>query len=1102
VVLVCCRDTSVRRGEPVADAESPQPPRPSAGQAAEDRAYWQARAAALPVLDLLTDRPRLPRPARSGAVERFVLPAGLTGSLCELSATPDGTATVYAAAAVLLARHTGQSKVPLLVPIQPAPADAGALVSRPETDVVLTLRLDGDPTFRELVAHADAELALARAHVSALPPCALAELTGESGNPGRQAVPAMVAVRSRAAELPDYAGASCGPVELHLGTTARDLAFLLDLREGEFHGTLEYDSDLFAPVTAGRLVRRLEHLPTAAARQADTPVAALPVLPPEERDLVVSVWNRTGRDFPRDRTTASFFEEQVRRSPRATAVEHEDVTLTYEELNTRANRLAHRLIELGVVPDQPVGLCLTRSVDMVVCLLGILKAGGAYLPLDPDYPPGRLAYVVEYAGARVVVTDTEHSAAFDGPPTLVLRRDEPEPASGTAERPETDPRVPATAEHLAYVIYTSGSTGAPKGVAVPYRAFARLVKGADYAELGPGEAHLQLSPLSFDASLIELWGALLNGGTLVLPPSGLPFPDLLKAALQRHRITTLLFVSPQLRVAAEQFPEELARVRQLLVGGDVLSPASAAQLLPHLDDTRFLHVYGPTECTLFATWKPIEAVDTTRPTIPIGRPIANTQAYVLDEDLSPLPVGVPGHLWLSGDGLAREYLGLPELTRERFLPDPFGPTGSRIYRTGDLARWLPDGELDFLGRSDDQAKIRGYRIELGELDVALAAHPDIRAVAAVVRDDAPGGQALAAYLVGDRRPGDTELREHLGSRVPAHMVPAAFVWLDKIPLTANGKVDRKALPAPEFGAGAVPDDGPRTSLEAQVLGVVAETLGLEAVSADHDFFELGGDSLLLVDLFTRLEKLAHGTTPWLLRKFEPGTDGERLFCFPHAGSGASAFRHWQSRLPASVECCPVQLPGRENRVADPMPDTMDELAEQTVRALLPTMSPPYVLFGHSFGGLLAYTVARRLHEQGHPLPRTLLISGARPPHVAAEESYHTLPHDELLSHVRATNGIAEPLLKHEEFVRRLLEVLRNDLRIAADRPAPGTALPCPIRVFAADDDPVVPLAVVEGWREYASGEFGVERGPGDHYAVYEVSSNLFTAIVRTGAAGR
>ncbi|MER7580091.1 amino acid adenylation domain-containing protein [Kitasatospora sp. NPDC097691] len=843
--------TAVRQGAPLAAAEVPELRRPSAAEATVELDHWLNRPEALPVVDLPTDRPRRPRTSRPGGVEHFALPAGLAPRLRELSGTADALSALCAAALALLARQTGQQAVPLLVPVRP---DPDTPLGRPETDVVLDLRLDGKPTFLDVVEQARTELARARAHATALPPGALAGPAGACGDPARQPVPVRLAARNFGTALPEYPGATCTPVELHPGTAARDLSLVFELRGDELRGTVEYDADLFEPVTARRLARRIELLLTAAAENPHTPVAALPVLPPEERALVVTEWNRTGRDFPRDRTTAALFEEQVRRDPEATALEHEDVRLCYGELNTRANRLAHRLIEWGVGPDVPVGICLPRSVDMIVCLLAVLKAGGAYLPLDPDHPAQRLAFVVGDAGAPVVLTDTAHAESFAGTPARVFRLDAPDDAERTDGLPTTDPVVPAaTAEHLAYVIYTSGSTGAPKGVAVTHRALSRLVKGADYVRLGPGETHLQLSPLTFDASLIELWGALLNGGTLVLPPSGLPFPDLLKAALQRHRITTLLLVSPQLHVAAEQFPEELARVRQLMVGGDVLSPASAAQLLPYLTDTSFLHVYGPTECTLFATWKPIEAADTTRPTIPIGRPIANTRTYVLDEDLEPQPVGVPGDLWLGGDGLAREYLGRPDLTRERFLPDPFGPPGSRIYRTGDLARWLPDGNLEFLGRGDDQVKIRGYRIELGELDAALAAHPDIRAVATVVRDDAPGGPALAAYLVGDARPDHAQLREYMAARVPSYMIPAAFVWLDEIPLTANGKLDRKGLPAPEYDSGAGPDSAPRTPVEERVLSVMAQTLARESVGPDDDFYELGGNSLLLVTLFTHLQ---------------------------------------------------------------------------------------------------------------------------------------------------------------------------------------------------------------------------------------------------------
>ncbi|NYH77417.1 amino acid adenylation domain-containing protein [Actinopolyspora biskrensis] len=830
-----------------------EPGWPSVEECAAARERWLERLSALPVLDLPTDRPHRPRPTRTGAVEPLALPTGLARRLRDVRGIPDDPAVLFAGVAALVARLTPQSAVPLVVPVRPSPAETDTLLGRPETDVVVSALLDGSSTFQDVADQVGAELARARMDAAALPPGALADQIGSCGDPGRQPVPVRVAVRRRTTTLPAYSGVSCTSVDLPVSMATRDLSFAVDLCGDTAGGVLEYDTGLFEPITAQRIVRRFGHLLAAAVENPRAPVTTLPVLPPDERALVVSGWNRTERAFPRDRTAASLFEEQVSRDREARAVEHEGAWLTYGELNERANRLAHRLIDRGVGPDVPVGVCLPRSIDTVVCLVAVLKAGGAYLPLDPEHPVERLAYVVEDAGARVVLTNDVHTHAFSVTAADVISLDALDGSDAT--RPTTNPVVATTAEHLAYVIYTSGSTGSPKGVAVAHRALSRLVKGADYARLGPDEVHLQLSPLSFDASLLELWGSLLNGGTLVLPPSGLPFPDLLEVALRQHRITVLLLVSPQLHIAAEQFPEALARVPQLLVGGDVLSPSSAAELLPYLDGTRLVHVYGPTECTLFATWKHLEAVDTTRPTVPLGRPITNTRTYVLDENLAPVPVGVPGELWLGGDGLAREYLGRPDLTAARFLADPFGPPGGRIYRTGDLARWLPDGDLEFLGRCDDQIKIRGYRIELGEVDAALAAHPDVRAVATVVRDDAPGGRALAAYLVGDTHPRDVELREHMATRVPSYMIPAAFVWLDRIPLTGNGKVDRNSLPPPEFG-GARHSDAPRSTMEDRVLDVMAATLGLDVIGPDDDFFELGGNSLLMVDLFTRLEELA------------------------------------------------------------------------------------------------------------------------------------------------------------------------------------------------------------------------------------------------------
>ncbi len=863
--------TAVRLGVPVTALPTTRPTWPTANEIAIARDHWRRRLSQVPLLDLPPDFPRQYQPERTGSVANFTLPADLTRRMRALSGESGDHDALLAGVVALLARSPAQGEVPILAPVSPVGADGHEPLGRPETDVLLSFHLDSDSTFLDVVGQARAGLAQARTDAAGLLPGTLAELAATCGDPGPKPVLVGFAARTPSAAAPDYAGASCVHINLHTGTAAQDLSFSFNMRAGEWQGALEYDTRLFEPVTAQRIVRRLVHLLAAAVDSPHAPAATLPILPPEERALVVSEWNRTEREFPSDRTTVSLFKEHVLRAPDATAVVYEDMKLTYEELDVRANRLAHRLIESGVHSNMPVGLCLHKSVDMVVGLLAILKAGGAYLPLDPDYPPQRLAYVVADAGARVILTDTSNAHLFGETVARVLCLDVPDSAGD--DRPTTDPRVPGSAAHLAYVIYTSGSTGVPKGVAVSQRALSRLVKGADYARFGPDEVHLQLSPLSFDASLLEVWGALLNGGTLVVPPSGLPFPDVLKAALQRHRITILLLVSPQLHMAVEQFPKELARVSQLLVGGDVLSPASAARLLPYLQHTEFLHVYGPTECTLFATWKPIKAADTSRPTIPIGRPLANTQAYVLNEDLAPLPVGIPGDLWLSGDGLADGYLGQPGLTAERFLPDPFGPLGSRIYSTGDLARWLPDGNLEFLGRSDDQVKIRGYRIELGEVDAALAVHPDIRAVATVVRDDTPGGRALAAYLVGDPRISDAELREFIGARLPSYMIPAAFVWLNELPLTANGKVDRKSLPEPKYGR-LQRQTVPRTRLEGRVLEIIAEALGLAGVAPDDDFFALGGNSLLMVDLFDSLERTFPGCGLSLLDLLENRTGAQ------------------------------------------------------------------------------------------------------------------------------------------------------------------------------------------------------------------------------------
>ncbi|MFD9903990.1 amino acid adenylation domain-containing protein [Streptomyces sp. NPDC059063] len=853
------------------------------GVQAELAAYWRDRLADAGVLELPTDRARPAVQGHRGLEHRFTVPADVTAALREFARAEHTTlfSVVYAAYHALLVRYARRDDLCVGVPFgNRALPQLEGVIGLFVNHAVFRVDSGDDPAFRDLVARVRAQVLDAVDRVELPFSRLVEELAPErdlSRNPLFQTV---FSLEERPTDGVALDGARLTHVDLHLGISKFDVALVL-FDEGEaggegvgLSGFLEYDADLFDPPVMAALAEQYVHLLKAAAREPGTRLSALDPVPPDERRRHLTLWNDTARDFPRRATTAELFAEQVRAAPDAPAVLTADGTLTYRALDERADRLARRLRALGVGPETPVGICLERSVDLLVAVLATLKAQGAYLPLTRSHPADRLVFCVRDAGARVVLTAAHLAERFADVAVPVVRVDADEPETPDAEPAE--PLPTGDAENLAYIIYTSGSTGVPKGIGVSHRALARLVKGADYAELGPGEVHLQLSPLSFDASLLEVWGPLLNGGAVALPQPDLPFPDVLRDALKRYPVTTLLLISPQLHVAADEFPDELSGVRQLLVGGDVLSPRHAHRLLPYLDGDRFVHVYGPTECTLFATARQLTAVDPARATVPIGTPIANTRAYVMDESFRLVPVGAPGELWLGGDGLARGYHGRPALTAEHFVPDPFGPHGGRLYRTGDLVRRLPDGGIEFVGRIDGQVKVRGYRIETGEVETVLTSHPGVREAAVTVRDDAPGGRALVAHLVPDDGPSasDDDLRALLRGALPEYMVPAAFVRLDTMPLTVNGKVDRARLPAPRYGepegdagAGTV---GP-TSTEGVVRDIWHEVLGVPGVARDVRFFDVGGNSLLLAALFDRIHQLFPAADLSLVDLFEHTT---------------------------------------------------------------------------------------------------------------------------------------------------------------------------------------------------------------------------------------
>jgi amino acid adenylation domain-containing protein len=574
----------------------------------------------------------------------------------------------------------------------------------------------------------------------------------------------------------------------------------------------------------------------------------------EERHRLLVEWNDTATDYPRQRCVHELFAECTARTPDAVALVSGERKLTYRELDRCTNQFAHHLRTLGVGPEVVVGLCIERSPEMMIGLLGILKAGGAYLPLDQSYPRERLAYMLEDTRAPLIVTRASAAGALTGHDAQVVRIDADWAA--IAEQPAASaPETGVRADNLAYVMYTSGSTGKPKGVGIVHYNISRLVLSTSYVTIGPDDAFLQLAPIAFDAATFEIWGALLNGGKLVLYPDGLLDFVKLKALIEETEITVAWLTAGLFHRAVDESLQMLAPIRQLLAGGDALSAPHVRQVLARLKGCQLINGYGPTECTTFSVCFRVPDASAVETTVPIGRPISNAQAYIVDEEFEPVPIGAAGELLIGGDGLGRGYLNRPGLTAERFIPNPFGAPGTRLYRTGDLVRYAPNGTIEFLGRIDRQLKVRGYRIEPGEIEAALLSHPGIRRAIVVASEDATGDKRLVAYLVGESGlvPEVSELRSHLRSvGLPDYMVPTAFMVLDELPLTPNGKVDRDALPGPEWRPPRNRKRGAaRTPIEKAVAQIWSEILKTEDISIHDDFFDLGGTSLALITAVMR-----------------------------------------------------------------------------------------------------------------------------------------------------------------------------------------------------------------------------------------------------------
>jgi amino acid adenylation domain-containing protein len=834
--------------------------------------HWRERLAEARQLDLPTDRPRLPvqalrgsaqavppSPKRSEAVHRFAAIHGCTPFVALLTAWE-----------ALLGRWSGQEDFLLGAPTAGRSAREWAdVVGYFVNPVILRADLSGDPTVSELLARAQATTLDALEHQE-LPFAMVTERLRPVRDPSRPAlVPAMLTLqRSPLPELADLAafsvavpGARLALGELVLESvplTAPDAQLDLSLMTAELPGglalLLQWDADLFDAATTGRMLDHLDRLLAGMAQAPERRVGDIDLLSPAEMDQLAALAAVGPADYPREATVHGLLAEQARRTPdRAAVTDGDGLSTSYAEFNARANQLAEHLLAMGIAPETPVGVSLERSIEMLVALLGILKAGATYVPLDPAYPRDRLEQMMDEVAMRFLVTEERLLGSLPRslPYTLLLDRER----ADIALRSKADPGGWSDPTGLAYVVFTSGSSGRPKAVGVAHRAVVRLIRGGGFADLGSDEAFLQLAPVSFDAATLEIWGPLLNGGRLVLFPRSPSVHDALGTVIAQYRVTTLWLTAGLFHEVVDSDIDALRPLRQLLAGGDVLSPAHVNRVLTELPDCTLINGYGPTENTTFTCCHRLAMSVPPGGSVPIGQPVAGTRVYVLDAGLRLVPPGVSGELFAGGDGLARGYLRRPNLTAERFIPSPFcdrdGTPGERLYRTGDRVRLRPDGALEFLGRVDGQVKIRGFRVEPGDVEAALSAHPAVTAAAVVAREMVAGGKRLEAYVVLSA---PTDLRAWLKDRLPAYMVPAVVFPLPALPLNTNGKVDRQTLLRikAEARAAGTPR-APRTPTEELLAGIWAGLLGVQ-VGLDDDFFALGGHSLLAGRLTVRLRE--------------------------------------------------------------------------------------------------------------------------------------------------------------------------------------------------------------------------------------------------------
>jgi amino acid adenylation domain-containing protein len=827
-------------------------------------AYWQQYlAGATAVLELPTDRVRPAVQTFRGSNERFTFSQELSQALKTLSRHEGATLfmTLLSAFQALLYRYTGQNDIIVGSPIANRNRkEIEQLIGFFVNTLVLRSHVDGDLSFRELLKQVRETALSVYAHQD-LPFERLVDvLQADRSLSYHPLFQVMFVLQNAPVSELQLAGLTMQRLEMASGTAKFDLTLSINERsDSGLNGSLEYNTTLFESDRIKRMLQHFEMLLTGIVADPEQSLSKLPLLTETEKQQSLIDWNKTEIRYPSQPIVHELFETQVDSTPDHVAVVFEGQQLTYAELDARANQVARHLREMGVGPDVPVGIMMERSIEMMVGVLGILKAGGTYVPLDPAYPTDRLLFMLEDARARILVSHRSLSDRFSVSDIEVvcMDRDHDIIAAQSMERLASG----VVGDNLAYVIYTSGSTGRPKGIGLSHVALGNLIEW-HYSVLSRGTRTLQFASLSFDASFHEIFSAWCSGGTLFIVPEWVR-ADM--ATLMRFitdaRVEKAILPVVVLQQLAEKYksqPQLFAGIRELITTGEQLQITTPiVDLFRQLDHCTLYNHYGPSESHVVTAYTLAQEPLTWASHPAIGRPISNTQIYILDQFMNPVPVGVPGELYIGGVALARGYINRPDVTAEKFIPDPFSSEpGARLYKTGDQCRYLPDGNIEYLGRIDHQVKIRGFRVELGEVESVLGQHPAVQESVVMVREDTPGNRRLVAYVIADTQEANltSQLQTFLREQLPEYMLPSAFVLLDEFPLTANGKVDRRALPVPDKLRPEAEEDyvGPRNAAEEIVTGIWMQVLDIEKVGVHHNFFRLGGHSLLATQVISRM----------------------------------------------------------------------------------------------------------------------------------------------------------------------------------------------------------------------------------------------------------